>query len=149
MVFFLFVNSNSCLGSNGENPAPCSKLRLEVDQEADELLGAVHAQTVSDTSQPYLSTVLFGSSYDGLNRNPSPRPLHERMKKSSSGPRSDNVFGNYYIDAKDSNKAREGELEDLDDLAPGWEFNDGFEWEHQPHVADDDDEVNFLSIFSY
>ncbi|XP_064115740.1 uncharacterized protein LOC135221803 isoform X4 [Macrobrachium nipponense] len=131
---------NACIGPVSENPAVCNKLRLEVDREADELLGAVHAQTVSDATQLFINPAVFGSSCEGLQENPSPRPLHERMKKSAqfnNCTRREMVFSSNFVNVKE----REGEREDLDDLAPGWEFNDGFEWEHQPHAADEDEEL--------
>ncbi|XP_068244293.1 uncharacterized protein [Palaemon carinicauda] len=132
-------NRGVCIGPGIENPAVCNKLRLEVDREADELLGAVRAQTVSDATQPFINPVLFGNSCEGHHENPSPRPLHERMKKTAhfnNFARREMVFSNNCVNVKE----KEGEREDLDDLAPGWEFNDGFEWEHQPPTADEEEE---------
>ncbi|KAK7075839.1 hypothetical protein SK128_009487 [Halocaridina rubra] len=124
------------LDQSSENPALCTKLRLEVDQEADELLGAVHAQTVNDITQSCMNAAVFSSnSFRELSCNSSPRPLHERMKKSSnfiSGQKRDQVHH--------TNKEVGEQQEDLDDLAPGWEFNDGFEWEHQPSLLDEEED---------
>lgn len=128
-----------CVDPNIENPAVCTKLRLEVDQEADELLGAVHAQTASEIPPPFANPTVFSSVHNRLSCNPSPRPLHERMKKCSSFSNSTKKNNEHVIDCG-SNKEREEEREDLDDLAPGWEFNDGFEWEHQPPNADEEED---------
>lgn len=92
-----------------EAPGACTELRLEVDQEADELLGAVHAHTSFSQGQ---GGGLHGSTY-------SPRPLHERLRKNSSGTSGSTRKGE---------KREDVEQEDLADLAPDWELNDGFEW---------------------
>lgn len=79
-----------------------------MDQEADELLGAVHAHTNFSHGQP------GGSQADSY----SPQPLHERLRKHS---------GNTATLRKGEQKS-DIEREDLADLAPDWELNDGFEW---------------------
>lgn len=97
------------LGGALEAPGACTELRLEVDQEADELLGAVHAHTSYSQGQ-------VGGPHGGTY---SPRPLHERLRKNSSGISANTRKGELKDDV---------EQEDLADLAPDWELNDGFEW---------------------
>lgn len=79
-----------------------------MDQEADELLGAVHAHTSFSQGQVGAPQ---GATY-------SPRPLHERLRKNSSTSAS----------VKKGERQDDVEQEDLADLAPDWELNDGFEW---------------------
>lgn len=93
------------LGGAVEAPGACTELRLEVDQEADELLGAVHAHTNFSQGQ-------MGGPQGGTY---SPRPLHERLRKNSAS-------------IKKGEQKDDVEQEDLADLAPDWELNDGFEW---------------------
>lgn len=80
-----------------------------MDQEADELLGAVHAHTSFSQGQVVGHQ---GGTY-------SPRPLHERLRKNSLGIAASIRKGEHKDDV---------EQEDLADLAPDWELNDGFEW---------------------
>ena len=87
-------------------------MRLEVDQEADELLGAVHAHT--NFSQPGAPQASY-----------SPKPLHERLRKYSGNP------------LRKVEQKGDIEREDLADLAPDWELNDGFEWGLQASGAMD------------
>lgn len=122
---------NVTLSANVDAPGVCTELRLEVDQEADELLGAVHAQTTS--SQPLHPGVPALVS-DGH----SPRPLHERLKKCSSGnPVSKTADSSIPLCKAKIMVHEDTEREDLDDLAPGWELNDGFEWGPQAAGAHD------------
>ena len=79
-----------------------------MDQEADELLGAVHAHTNLSQGQP--SGPQAG--------NYSPQPLHERLRKCSGNP----------LSLRKGDEKGDIEREDLADLAPDWELNDGFEW---------------------
>lgn len=121
--------------SNVDIPGVCSELRLEVDQEADELLGAVHAQTSRNLShcQTHLP-----SGLPVLPDHHSPRPLHERLKKCSSGNPVSKTTPSVNQDYKF--KGEDLEREDLDDLAPGWELNDGFEWETHTSGEPEDEE---------
>lgn len=132
---FSFRSDDASSSNNIDIPGVCPELRLEVDQEADELLGAVHAQTSSNLShcQTHLPS---GRSL--LPDHHSPRPLHERLKKCSSGNPVSKTTPSVIPDYKF--KGEDLEREDLDDLAPGWELNDGFEWEPQTS-GDPDDEV--------
>ncbi|XP_042209776.1 uncharacterized protein LOC121857730 isoform X2 [Homarus americanus] len=110
------------VGAHTDAPGACTELRLEVDQEADELLGAVHAQTASSEN-------LHPSSQPVVADDPSPQPLHERLKKCSSGnPVSKTANSSNPLCKTKTFPQEDTEREDLDDLAPGWEFNDGFEW---------------------
>lgn len=105
------------IGSHADAPEACSELRLEVDQEADELLGAVRAQTTSSLSRhPSGNQPVVTSDHS------SQPPLHERLRKFSVGNTVNKTLPQEDI-----------EREDLNDLAPGWELNDGFEW--GPQVA--------------
>lgn len=122
---------NVTQSANIDAPGACTELRLEVDQEADELLGAVHAQTTSSqTLHPSVQAMVA----DGH----SPRPLHERLKKCSSGnPVSKTADSSNSLCKAKIMLHEDTEREDLDDLAPGWELNDGFEWGPQAAGAHD------------
>lgn len=123
----------------------CTRLRLEVDEEADELLGAVHAQTAEPQSQ------LIG------HRLSSPRPLHERLRKHTSGKSTAQLYqyplvvGGTDTRLQDKTEAYGFiEREDLDDLAPDWELNDGFEWGPQASAPLQDEVWEALFIpFSF
>lgn len=134
-VSFSKRSDDASSSNNIDIPGVCPELRLEVDQEADELLGAVHAQTSSNLShcQTHLPS---GRSL--LPDHHSPRPLHERLKKCSSGNPVSKTTPSVIPDYKF--KGEDLEREDLDDLAPGWELNDGFEWEPQTSGDPDDEE---------
>ncbi|MPC35174.1 uncharacterized protein E2C01_028592 [Portunus trituberculatus] len=109
-------NRITSLSGTCEASGACSELRLEVDQEADELLGAVHAHT--SFSQP-----------GAPQANYSPKPLHERLRKYSGNP------------LRRVEQKGDVEREDLADLAPDWELNDGFEWGLQASGAMDGDDA--------
>ncbi|XP_045614364.1 uncharacterized protein [Procambarus clarkii] len=132
------------VGAHTDALGACTELRLEVDKEADELLGAVHAQTASShTVHPSSQAMAADGQF--------PEPLHERLKKYSSGNPVSKTTNSSSPLCKTRVMLRDDvERENLDDLAPGWELNDGFEWGPQGSgshdledchdgVADDED----------
>nr|XP_053650416.1 uncharacterized protein LOC128700948 isoform X2 [Cherax quadricarinatus] len=128
------------VGVYGDAPEACTELRLEVQQEADELLGAVHAHTSHEsTMHPDVVHSLLADESHSL------PPLHERLKKySCSNPVSKTASCGIPEWRSKPASAAGAEREDLDDLAPDWQLNDGFEWGPQSttsHLTDCDDRL--------
>ncbi|CAL4092723.1 unnamed protein product [Meganyctiphanes norvegica] len=162
-------------GSSSERCVGGSSLRAEADKEAEELLGALSAQTNTSAApqlygnslpshgNPHPAPINLLSSAAAsthgnslpLGRSPltSPRPLHERLSKAVRGGGSTTGASSGGGGGGGSGGGRGGgvgeargvngeaiEQEDLDDLAPGWELNDGFEWEPQTSLDKDDED---------